>query len=96
MRDDLIIHDDVNANYLPRNINHQFGPRAAMQADIDRLERIASIHSMTRRILRRMVDFPQAVPVSDETLKFQHDLLRKMCDLIENGHIKPADDDHKP
>jgi hypothetical protein len=62
--------------------------RPATQDDINRLERLAAIHGMTRRILRRMVDFPQAVPASDEALKFQHELLRKMCDLIDHGHIE--------
>lgn len=62
--------------------------RSATQADIDRLQTVASVYSLTRRIILRMVSFPQFVPTTAEDLKQHHVLLEKMLSLIENGHIE--------
>lgn len=62
--------------------------RPVTQADVDGLVQTATTFGLMRRILRKMLDFPRAVPVTDEELKRHNELLAKMCDLIENGHIE--------
>jgi hypothetical protein len=65
--------------------------RAATQDDIERLEALGANFFLTKRIIRKMLDFPKRVPGSTEELWEHHELLKKMMSLIESGHIEPGD-----
>lgn len=62
--------------------------RPVTQEDIERLEAIGANFFLTKRIIRKMLDFPHRVPNTTQELWEHHELLKKMMSLIERGHIQ--------
>jgi hypothetical protein len=62
--------------------------RPVTQDDIERLEALGANFFLTKRIIRKMLDFPHRVPNTTAELWEHHELLKKMMSLIENGHIE--------